>query len=273
VNRICLLAASLAMSAAAHSADWNATQKPFRIYGNTYYVGVHGLSAILITSEQGHILIDGDLQESVPKIAASIRQLGFRIEDVKLILNSHVHSDHAGGIAGLQRLSGADVAASALSAEVLRDGQSGPDDPQYGSLRPIQRLPSVKIVSDGEHVRVGPIDLTAHLTPGHTPGGTTWTWKSCENERCLNMVYADSLRPVSAKNYRFTQHPDVLKSFEKSFGTLATLPCDILVTPHPEESDLWTRRKNAAFLDPTACRRLADASRGHLAARVASEEK
>ena len=93
----------------------NATQAPFRIYGNTYYVGVRGLSSILITSDQGHILIDGDLPESVPKISASIRSLGFRLEDVKLILNSHVHFDHAGGIAELQKLSGAEVAASAAS--------------------------------------------------------------------------------------------------------------------------------------------------------------
>src|SRR5262249_11540441 len=159
----------------------------FRVYGNTYYVGVRGLSSILITSGGGHVLIDGDLQESVPKIAASIRELGFRIEDVKLILNSHVHSDHAGGIAELQRLSGATVAASPSSAKVLREGHSGPDDPQYGTISGIPPVASVKVVRDGEKLQVGPLELTAHLTPGHTPGGTTWTWKSCENGWCLNM--------------------------------------------------------------------------------------
>ena len=276
-------AALLVISALAQGSAWNATQRPFRLYGNTYYVGVQGLSSILITSDKGHVLIDGDLQESAPKIAASIRALGFRIEDVKLILNSHVHSDHAGGIAGLQRMSGATVVASPSSAKVLQEGHSGPDDPQYGSLRAIQPVASVRIVKDGEHIQVGSIDLTAHLTPGHTPGGTTWTWKACENERCLHIVYADSLRPISADKFQFAHnstYPHVLKDFEKSFRTLEDLQCDILVTPHPEESELWKRLKRRdhdgesdALIDSTACRRLAHASRLRLEARVASETK
>ena len=286
-----LLPALLAMSAVAYSSqratcthcdEWNATQKPFRVYGNTYYVGVHGLSSILITSDQGHVLIDGDLEESAHKIAASIRELGFRIEDVKLILNSHIHSDHAGGIAELQRLSGATVAASPSSAKVLREGHSGPDDPQYGTIRGIPPLATVRVVGDGETLRVGPLELTAHLTPGHTPGGTTWTWKSCENKRCLNMVYADSLAPLSAHGFRFTRnstYPHVLEDFEKSFRILDALPCDLLLTPHPESSDFWTRleRRNSgqsdALIDASACRHLAEGARERLKARVAAELK
>lgn len=264
-------------------AAWNETQKPFRIYGNTYYVGVRGLSSILITSDRGHVLIDGDLAESAPKIAASVRELGFRIQDVKLILNSHVHFDHAGGIAELQRLSGATVAASPSSAKALKEGHSGPDDPQFGSTRGIESVTHVTIVKDGETLRVGPLELTAHLTAGHTPGGTTWTWKSCQNERCLNIVYADSLTPVSAGGFLFTRsttYPNVLKDFENSFSTLDTLPCDILLTPHPDASDLWARLEKHdrgggvdAFVDATACRRLADGAREQLKARVAAEHR
>ncbi len=282
----------LGIAAIAHSdqpaackscAAWNETQKPFRVYGNTYYVGVRGLTSILIASDGGDILIDGDLQESAPKVAASIRQLGFRIEDVKLILNSHVHFDHAGGIAELQRLSGATVAASAASANVLREGRLGPDDPQYPGTRVMPPLASVKVVKDGEKLRVGPLELTAHLTPGHTPGGTTWTWKSCENQRCLNVVYADSVAAVSADNFRFTHnstYPNVLEDFEKSFSVLDGLPCDILLTPHPEVSNLWTRLEKRdkggvpdALIDPTACRHLADRAREQLKVRVAAEVK
>jgi metallo-beta-lactamase class B len=262
-------------------AAWNETQKPFRVYGNTYYVGVHGLSSILITSDQGHVLIDGDLAESAPKIAANIQDLGFRIEDVKLILNSHVHFDHAGGIAELQRLSGATVAASPSSAKVLKEGHSGPDDPQFGSIRGIAPVGQVKVVKNAETLRVGPLELTAHLTPGHTPGGTTWTWKSCENERCFNMVYADSLTPISADGFLFTHsttYPNALKDFESSFSTLDALPCDILLTPHPESSDLWTRLEKRdhgggvdALVDTTACHKLADKARERLKARVAAE--
>jgi metallo-beta-lactamase class B len=264
-------------------AEWNATQKAFQVYGNTYYVGVHGLSSILITSDHGHVLIDGDLQESAPKIAASIRKLGFRIEDVKLILNSHVHFDHSGGIAELQRLSGATVAASPSSARVLREGHLGTDDPQYPGTRGIPPVANVGVVRDGETLRVGPLELTAHLTPGHTPGGTTWTWKSCENERCLNMVYADSVAPVSADNFKFTHnntYPDALKDFEKSFSTLDALPCDILLTPHPDVSDFWARVEKRdhgggadALGDATACRHLADKARERLKERVAAELK
>jgi metallo-beta-lactamase class B len=290
--RMLWLPALLAASAVAHSdppdackdcAAWNESQTPFRVYGNTYYVGVRGLSSILITSENGHVLIDGDLAESATRIAASIRELGFRIDDVKVILNSHVHFDHAGGIAELQRSSGATVAASPSSAKVLTEGHSGPDDPQFGSLRGIAPVAHVKVVNDAETLRVGPLELTAHLTPGHTPGGTTWTWKSCENQRCLNMVYADSLTPVSADSFQFTRnttYPNVLKDFETSFNTLDALPCDILLTPHPEASDLWTRLDKRdrgggadALIDQTACRHLAATARERLKARVAAERR
>src|SRR5919106_1402359 len=132
--------------------EWNVTHEPFRVYGNTYYVGVRGLSSILITSAKGHVLIDGALPESAPKIAAAIRKLGFRTEDVKLIVNSHAHFDHAGGIAALQSLSGARVAASAQGAWALEHGYPTKDDPQYRSgHEPGMRFPRVshvEVVSD-----------------------------------------------------------------------------------------------------------------------------
>lgn len=261
-------------------AQWNVSQQPFQIYGNTYYVGVHGLSSILITSPGGDILIDGDLEESAPKIAANIRSLGFRVEDVKLILNSHVHYDHAGGIAELHRLSGAAVAASPFTARALESGRSGRDDPQYGSLPPIQKVSGVRVLKDGQTVHVGPLALTAHFTPGHTPGGTTWTWQSCEKERCLNMVYADSLSAISADKFRFSDSPDYPSArhdFEKSFATLNSLPCDILLTPHPDVSNMWERLAQRdkgdpnAFVDTSACKRFSATSREDLAKRLASE--
>ena len=160
------------------------------------------------------------LAESAPKIVANIRSLGFRVEDVKLILNSHVHYDHAGGIAELQKLSGAKVAASARSAPVLTSGASGagrsavrhPSADREGR-RAFRRLQGWRDAARW------PARLTAHLTPGHTPGGTSWTWKSCEAERCLNMVYADSLSPVSRRSFEFTEsrdNPHALTDFERA---------------------------------------------------------
>src|SRR5215813_653800 len=131
-------------SSCKNCAVWNAPQQPFKIYGNTYYVGTHGLGSVLITSPAGHILIDGALAESVPQIVSHVRSLGFRVEDIKLIVNSHVHYDHAGGIAELQRLSGAHVAASEWSAAVLKTGGVAPDDPQHGIIRGILPVSQVE---------------------------------------------------------------------------------------------------------------------------------
>lgn len=259
--------------------EWNQPQSPFKIFGNTYYVGTHGLSAILITSKSGHILIDGDLPESVPLIRASVQQLGFRIEDVKIILNSHVHFDHAGGIAELQRLSGAEVVASEWSAAVMKAGGVSKEDPQYGLISPIRPVRNVKTVRDGETVRVGGSELTAHLTPGHTPGGTSWTWQSCEGNVCHTIVYAESLSPVSAASFRFTDHPVLLKGFEKSFAFLDSTPCDIVITTHPEASDLWERLakrehgSSDALVNSGACRQLANHGREQLRKRLEEERR
>ena len=259
-------------------AAWNAPQSPIRIYGNTYYVGPHGLSSILITSSAGHVLIDGGLPESADQIAAHIRALGFRVEDVKLIVNSHVHFDHAGGIAELQRLSGARVVASEWSARVMTRLGLAPDDPQYGVIRPIQLIAKVDTFSDGETFHVGEIQLTAHLTPGHTPGGTSWTWKSCEGGRCLQIVYADSLTPVSNDSFRFTALPETIQGFQKSFAFLRKTPCDILLTAHPDASGFWDRveaRQKGITPDPMidtdACRRLADDAEAKLRQRLTKE--
>lgn len=262
-------------------AEWNVPQKPFRVFGNTYYVGTHGLSAILVTSPRGHVLIDGALPQSAPQVLANVRALGFRVRDIRLIVNSHTHFDHAGGIAAVQRASGARVAASAASAPALERGTSGRDDPQYGSLPayPAVRGP-VRIVADGETVRVGDLALTAHATPGHTPGGTTWTWRSCEAGRCLDLVYADSQTPVSSDDFYFsrnTTYPNAVADFERGATVLEHLSCDVLLTPHPDASGLWERlaARDAgnpdALIDRGACARLAATAREQLARRLADE--
>ena len=280
-----LIAVALVFGGAAGFAQdqravWNETQKPFKVFGNTYYVGTKGLGSLLITSAGGHVLLDGALPESVPKIVANIRTLGFKVEDVKLIVNSHVHYDHAGGIGELQRLSGARVAASAPAAKVLMDGKSGPDDPQFGILPPLERVARVEVVKDGGTLKVGSLSVTVHDTPGHTPGGTSWSWQSCEGARCLNMVYADSLSPVSADSFLFTRtttYPTVLQDFEKSYRTLEALPCDVVVTPHPGFTNLFDKLaereagKADALVDAGACTRYAATGRKNLAQRVATE--
>ena len=264
-------------SSCASCPAWNTPQKAFKIYGNSYYVGTHGLAAILIASPSGHVLIDGALPESAPLIAANIRSLGFRVEDVQLIVNSHVHFDHAGGIAKLQKLSGARVAASPWTADVMKKGAVPRDDPQFGTIIPIARVARVETFRDGETLRAGAVAVTAHFTPGHTPGGTSWTWQSCESSRCLNLVYADSLTPVSRDGFLFSRdYPHALEDFERSYAFLRSTPCDILITPHPDVSNLWQRLAergaNAdALIDDSVCRVLAEKSREQLTKRLAKE--
>ncbi len=146
------LSASIAASAAAidceRCEDWNRDQAPFRVFGNTYYVGVHGLSSVLVTSPDGHILIDGALPQSAPLIARHVEQLGFRMSDVKVILNSHVHYDHAGGIAELQKISGAKVIASDIAAKVLRTGKVSRNDPQFNVIEPFAGARNVEALGD-----------------------------------------------------------------------------------------------------------------------------
>jgi len=297
-----LLVASTALSAAAQGAglqvdspkacdacdEWNVPHEPFRVFGNTYYVGVAGLSAVLITSEEGLILLDGGLPQSAPRIDASIRKLGFRTEDIRLIVNSHAHFDHAGGIAALQRASGARVAASASGARAIEQGEAPADDPQFAFGLEANRFPAakdVRVVRDGETLRIGPLAVTAHLTPGHTPGSTTWTWRSCEGPRCLDVVYADSLNAVSAPGFRFTgdaARPSLEAAFRHSIATVAALPCEILLAVHPGFAGLdekLRRRQEAPaaaadpFVDPQACRAYAAAAAGRLDERVAEEKR
>jgi metallo-beta-lactamase class B len=219
---------------------WNAPRKPTRVFGNTYYVGPLGLGSVLITSDAGHILLDGGLPQSAAVINQNISALGFRLTDVRLIVNSHAHYDHAGGIAALQRASRATVAASASGARVLEQGELGSDDPQYGYGPNAGRFPpatNVRVAKDGEVLRVGTISVTAHLTPGHTSGSTTWSWRSCESERCQDIVYADSLNPVSAPSFRFTadeKGQSRIEVFRRSIAKVAALPCDVLIAVHPQ---------------------------------------
>jgi metallo-beta-lactamase class B len=265
-------------------AAWNAPQEPFRIFGNTYYVGTAGLSSVLIASDRGLILLDGGLSQSALLIEANIRTLGFRLENVRLIVNSHAHYDHCGGIAALQRASGAVVAASASGARAMQKGEPPVDDPQYGFGRDANNFPAVKRVKavvDGQTLRVGALAVTAHLTPGHTPGSTTWTWRSCEGRRCLQIVYADSLNSLSAPGFRFTgdaTHPNIEPGFRRSIAKIAGLPCDILLAVHPSfagmEDKLRRRREQPGsepFVDATGCRTYAGDAARRLDRRIADE--
>lgn len=263
---------------------WNKPVKPFNVVANTWYVGVDGLSVVLITSPEGHILVDGALPQSAALIEASIKALGFSIKDVKLIVNSHAHWDHSGAIAALQRASGAIVAASASSALGLQSGTNGADDPQYdrASTAYAPKVSKVQVVRDGETVRVGPLAITAHMTPGHTPGATTWSWTSCDDKRCVDVVYADSLNPVSSDDFYFTgkggKTPDISGSFAASIAKVAALKCDVVLSAHPSFSGTFTKAAGRTaernpFVAPGGCKAYAADARKRLDERLKRERR
>ncbi len=229
--------------------EWNRPQVPFKLHGRSYYVGTQGLSAVLIQTSDGLILLDGGLPQSAPLIEENIRSLSFKVEDIRLIVNSHAHYDHAGGIARLQRDSGALVAASPSGAEALMAGRPVKDDPQFGKDGSDGVFPpvlKVRAVKDKEGLRVGDTVLTAHFTPGHTPGSTTWTWPSCASGACLDIVYADSLTAVSSDGFLFLgdrTHPDRSETFRRTIASVGALPCDIMLSTHPGASRLFEREK------------------------------
>ena len=255
-------------------AAWNQPQEPFLIYGNTYYVGVKGLSSILIDAGPELILLDGALPQSAQLIVANIRELGFDPTAVGTITLSHAHFDHAGGIAALQRMTGARVLSSEAGARALRAGELQHKDPLYlpaDSNHTFPAVHDVDEVADGSTLAIGDVQLRAIHTPGHTPGGMTWSWQSCEDERCLEIVYADSLSAVAASGYSFADGlGDVLRDSAKK---IAALDCDVFLTTHPFFFAMQAKveQGRAAFVDDQGCIDYASSALTSLERRLAEE--
>lgn len=256
--------------------DWNSPQQPFRIYGNTWYVGTAGLTALLVEAGDELILIDGALPQSAEIIDANIRSLGFDPLKISAIFVSHAHFDHAGGVAALQRLSGAAVYSSTEGAKTLSSGELQADDPQFleTAERAFAPIKNVKAVHDGAVVSIDGVDITAVYSPGHTPGGTSWTWKSCALDTCYRIVYADSLTAVSAAGYKYSAGPAANQLVE-SADIISLLDCDILLSPHPfffgMQDKLQRRDVGNPFVNNVACAIYAETMLGWLQRRLHSE--
>jgi metallo-beta-lactamase class B len=255
-----VVALAMATASAAQDAqqrvEWNRPFEPFRIGDNVYYVGTAGLSAFLITDPGGHVLIDGGLPESAPLIAASIRRLGFRVEDVRFLLINHAHADHSGGLAELKRLSGARLLASAADRADLESGRVA-GRPQIFAGPPVQ---VDRIVEDGETLRVGRNRLTANLTPGHTRGCTSWSYRT----RDRHYLFACSLTVAGQNLIDDPTYPQAAADFGRSFARLRRMRADVFLTFHPGFFDLEARRarqragEEDAFVDPAELGRQLD---------------
>ena len=214
------------------SRSWNQPVEPYRVIGNVYYVGASDISSFLITTPQGHILLDGGFEETVPIIESGIRKLGFRVEDVKILLNSHAHYDHAGGLAHLKRDTGAQMVGSEGDAERLAQGGHG--DPVLGDTALFAPVVVDRQVRDGETVSLGGVTLTAHLTPGHTRGCTTWTMDAVDTDgakRHVVFVGSATVLPDTRLVER-PSYPGIAADYETTFRVLKALPCDVFLASH-----------------------------------------
>ena len=227
-----LLAVSCGLPA-QNSPDWTEPFPPFRIAGNLYYVGSKGLANYLITTPQGHILINSDLEANVPMIRASIEQLGFKFSDVKILLINHAHWDHDAGSAKVKQLTGAKYMVMEGDVPVVESG--GKADFQYGD-DPAMRYPPTRVdrvLHDGDKVTLGNAVLEAHLTPGHTKGNTTWTLAVRDGDKTYNAVIIGS--PNVNPGYRLVdnpKYPTIAEDYERTFRVLKALDCDLFLGAH-----------------------------------------
>nr|AIA10847.1 BJP_beta_lactamase [uncultured bacterium] len=241
----------------AQANDWTEPFPPFKIADNLYYVGSKGLASYLITTPQGHILINSDLKESVPLLRASVEKLGFKFGDIKILLISHAHWDHNAGSAAIKRLTGAKYLV--MDADVPAVESGGKSDFHYGGDSSTYYPPTRvdQVLHDGEEVKLGGAVLVAHITPGHTKGCTTWTMKVQENGKTYNAVIIGS--PNVNPGYKLVNnatYPGIAADYERTFRVLKELPIDIFLGAHGSYFDLETKypqlkkRGLAAFIDP-----------------------
>ena len=274
-----VIALGLAVFASAASAgipaSWTRPVEPFRVVGDVYYVGTEGLAAYLITSPSGHVLLDSTLAQNVPQVERNIEKLGFRLRDVKLLIENHAHYDHVGGLAQLKADTGAPLWASAGDRWALENGRQF-GDTDYGLIT----FPAVKVdrvVKDGETVRAGGVELTAWVTAGHTRGSTTWSLPVEEAGRRLKVVFLCSVAVAGNKLAGNKAYPGIVADYRRTFVRLKTMKADVVLTGHPEAADVLAReaRRRAgdaqAFVDPGELPRLVTAADAAFETELAKE--
>ena len=271
------------MACGAQAADpfaqeriaWNKPTAPFHIIGPVYYVGTAELSVHLIATPAGLIVIDQGMPESVPLIEANIKKLGFKLKDVKILISGHAHFDHVGGLAALKKDTGAIVVASAADKPFLESGHItfGPSKPDGFAPVKVDR-----VVRDGETISLGGVTLTAHLTPGHTPGDTSWTLPVKENGVEHVVLFAGSTTTGGNPLVNVPQYPTIASDLRQSLAKLKSLKADVLLTEHQvlaHEIDKAARAKAGGpnpFVDPGELQRYVDASEKDFEAEYAKQK-
>ena len=257
---------------------WNRPVEPFRIAGNVYYVGAADLSSYLITTPKGHILLDSGMLETVPLVRANIEKLGFKLADVKALVNSHAHYDHAGGLAELKRLTKATLYASEADAKLLARGGKG--DPNYGDRFEFEAVSADQTFNDGWKLKLGGTTMTAMVTPGHTQGCTSWTMDVTEAGRRLKAIFVCS---VTAPGYTLVgnkEHPEIVSDYESTFRRLKALKVDLFLSSHASAFEmaekLELRKANPSvnpFIDPKGYSEILERTEAAFRKLLASQTK
>ncbi|WP_132999284.1 subclass B3 metallo-beta-lactamase [Luteimonas arsenica] len=249
--------------------SWRQPIAPVKIADNTWHIGTANLSAILVKTPAGAVLVDGGMPQAADMLLRHMADLGVAPEDLRLILLSQAHADHVGPLAELRRRTGARVAANAESAVLLARG--GSDDIHFGDAITYPPVQVDRLLLDHEVVELGGMRFTVHFMPGHTPGSMAWTWTDHEGGRPVRIAYADSL---SAPGYRLVdnpRYPRIVEDYRRSFDVVRALPCDVLLTPHPGSSG--RNYAEPATSRPMGCVEYADASERSLEQQLQAERE
>lgn len=262
VAAMVLAGAASSAAWAGPPADWTTPIKPFHIVDNIYYVGSEGLAAYLIVSEQGAILLDAPLAANADQIERNIESLGVPLHDVRLLLSSHAHADHVGAMAALKRDTGARYAASAGDRWALENGRNQGDN-NYG-IQPFDPIKLDEIVSDGQKLRLGDVELTAHLTPGHTAGCTSWSMTVNDRGTPRELLFLCSITVAGNTLVGNRSYPTIAEDFRATFAKLGAMQADIVLSGHPDTTGILERQAQRAdgdedaFVDPGLLARLVD---------------
>lgn len=268
--RVLALLPLLLLTAASDPPEWTEPAAPFRITENIYYVGTKGLAAYLIATPKGAILLDGTMEENVPAIEANIKALGFKLGDVKVLLNSHAHFDHAGGLAALKRDTGAKLAAMSGDVWALEHGK------HFGlTSYPRGTFPAVRVdrvLRDGEVVALGGVRMTAVATPGHTSGCTTWVLPIARKADRVTVVFPCSMTVAGNRLVGNSEYPQIVRDFRRSFDRIGALNADIVLPAHPDAAGVLTR-KGTDYRAPGLLQELVAEARAAFAVELAKQRK
>lgn len=251
--------------------SWRQPIAPVQLADHTWYLGTAGLSALLLETNDGALLLDGGMPQAADMLLANLRKIGVQPRDLRYIAHSHAHADHAGPLAAVQRATGATLLSNAESAWLLARG--GSDDIHFGDKIQFPPVQADRLLHDGENLSIGGMTLTVHFVPGHTPGSMAWTWTDTRNGKSVRIAYVDSL---SAPGYSLIGNrrlPRLVDDYRRSFDVVRALPCDVLIAPHPDAAGWDPATGSPPAVNADACRDYADAAQRNFETELAKQQR